>query len=293
MKYFCAVAELENMTEASKKLFVPQPTLSVSLSKLEQELGTNLFDRYNNRIMLNHAGKVFYERCLELLRAQSNIQQEMKEIADAPPKEITLVSTVQLLSTDIISCFLKEHPDYIFTQHLRDPQSMINLLKHGDADLAITSELGHLNSQFCYRPIINEQIYVVMNRRHPLSQHKQLTMLELKDESFCIHRPVQSEAGELDAHFMDMGSDPKIALIASESHLVLNAVALGVGITLVSSISMFSKEMDRYSDLAYIPLVKTNINRSIGLLWIKSHYFTRPQQEFRDYCISYLQGMHP
>lgn len=289
MKYFCAVAELENMTEASKKLFVPQPTLSVSLAKLEQELGTRLFDRYNNRIVLNHAGKVFYERSLELLRTQSNILREMGELAAAPEKRVTLVSTVQRLSAEVIHRFLLDHRDYRFTQLLRDPQSMINLLKHGEADLALTSKLEHLSSQFHYQALTTERIYVAMRKDHPLAQRVSLTMPELAEEPFCVLRAAQSTAGELEMYFQDMGRDPEIVLAASEIQLVLSAVAMGLGITLVSSAGIVGTELEQYRDtLHYVPLESGHEPRSIGLLWMRSHYFTGPQQDFLDFCGDYL-----
>lgn len=284
MRYFCAVAEMENMTEASKKLFVPQPTLSVSLSKLEQELGTRLFDRLNNRIVLNETGKVFYARCLEMLSAQKNLVSEIHEIAAHPTKRISLVSTVQLISTELISCFMKEHPDYFFTQHLRDPQKAILMLRHGEADFAITNELEGLGNQFHYQPLVLERVYVALSKSHPLASRKSLHMAELAGERFCIYRPMQNEASEMDAYFQELDgvrddSGINIVLIASEFELLMNAVSQNVGITLLSSTSVLSPWTDQYNEeVIYIPLVSQVIQRSIGFLWMKSHFFTESQK---------------
>ena len=292
MKYFCAVAELENMTEASKRLYVPQPTLSVSLSKLEQELGTRLFDRYNNRIVLNHAGKLFYERCLNLLREHADLLREMQEAAAVPPKEFRLVSSVQVLSAELIRMYLREDPSFRFTQSLRDPKSMINMLKHGDADLAITSELRQTDSTLIYEPLLEEKIFVAMHPSHPLAGRSFLRMPDLKGEAFCLHHPAQSEAGEMDAYFADMGQDPEVSLVASESELIIDAVAMGVGITLVSSFGLLGQAAASYRDsLALIPLDRANPRRTVGLAWIKNHYYTAPQQAFFNYCREFLSSM--
>ena len=59
MKYFVKLAEELNFTEAAKKLFITQSTLSLSIKKLEEECGTPLFDRIGKGTYLTEAGKVF------------------------------------------------------------------------------------------------------------------------------------------------------------------------------------------------------------------------------------------
>lgn len=59
LHYFVAVAHCENITKAAKELFITQPALSRVILRLEQELGTPLFDRHGGRVTLNEHGKVF------------------------------------------------------------------------------------------------------------------------------------------------------------------------------------------------------------------------------------------
>ena len=57
LQYFLAMAEEGHLTRTAEKLFVSQSTLSSMISKLENELGVELFDRKNNRMILNKYGK--------------------------------------------------------------------------------------------------------------------------------------------------------------------------------------------------------------------------------------------
>ena len=59
LHYFVAVARCENITRAAKELFITQPALSRVILRLEQELGTPLFDRHGGRVTLNEHGKAF------------------------------------------------------------------------------------------------------------------------------------------------------------------------------------------------------------------------------------------
>lgn len=289
IKYFCKVVETENMTQAAKQLFVPQPTISASLSRLEQELGTQLFDRYNNRIVLNEAGRAFYKRSLELLRLQEDIKNQISDIAGSPPMVISVAASIQEISSEIIAGFLRENPDFQFVQHQQDPKSVLKLLEYGEAVLAITHEPEKKSSQYCFEPLCREEVCVGMSREHPLANEKTLTMQQLAEETFIVSRPSYGEAGEFESHFSDIETEPKISIVANEKRLIISAVALGRGITLMSSMGLDPDNVLNSMGFVAIPLISKRPKRWIGLLWMKSHYFTRPQQMFKDYCKSYLE----
>lgn len=59
LKYFKTVAEAGKISDAAQALFISAPALSTSIARLEKELGVALFDRTNNRIILNRQGQIF------------------------------------------------------------------------------------------------------------------------------------------------------------------------------------------------------------------------------------------
>ena len=59
LKYFKTVAAIGKISEAAEALFISAPALSTSISRLEKELGVQLFDRYAKRIALNAQGEIF------------------------------------------------------------------------------------------------------------------------------------------------------------------------------------------------------------------------------------------
>ena len=72
LQYFCTIAQYENITKAAKALFVSQPNLSTSLSRLEDDLGVKLFDRHRGKVSLMANGQLFLdyaERVLNELNA--------------------------------------------------------------------------------------------------------------------------------------------------------------------------------------------------------------------------------
>ena len=79
LQYFRTVARLENVTKAARELYVSQPTLSQSIARLEESLGTPLFDRQKGKLHLNEAGRIFLER---VDRAFVEIDNGVNELLD-------------------------------------------------------------------------------------------------------------------------------------------------------------------------------------------------------------------
>ena len=68
LEYFCAAVRYGNITQAAKKLFVTQPTISGAIRELEREFSVSLFSHTRNKLVLSEDGQRFYERAELLLR---------------------------------------------------------------------------------------------------------------------------------------------------------------------------------------------------------------------------------
>lgn len=68
LRYFACVAQVQNLSKAAQMLHLSQPSLSKSISKLEEELGAPLFDRAGKRLLLNERGERFLESAQLILQ---------------------------------------------------------------------------------------------------------------------------------------------------------------------------------------------------------------------------------
>lgn len=78
LKYFITVANLGNVTKAAEQLHITQPTLSRQINELEKEIGVELFDRTNHRLVLTKAGALFQQRAQMILNFVSQTQSELQ-----------------------------------------------------------------------------------------------------------------------------------------------------------------------------------------------------------------------
>ena len=81
LRYFCAIAEEEQISRAAQRLHIAQPPLSYQLKLLEEELGVKLVDRNTRSLSLTQAGRVFYQRAEQILGMLQAARGRMPKMA--------------------------------------------------------------------------------------------------------------------------------------------------------------------------------------------------------------------
>lgn len=113
--YFQVTARCEHISAAARELHIAQPALSQTIRRLEQELGTPLFDRIGKRIQLNDCGRIFLKYTDIALGALSDAKTEISEALSNPEQTITLcVQAASSLLPDILGQFRALHPQISF-----------------------------------------------------------------------------------------------------------------------------------------------------------------------------------
>lgn len=82
LQYVITVAKEKNITRAAEKLYISQPSLSLSIHSLEKELGTTLFERKNGALVLTYAGTVFYDWAVSTLNSKKQLSVKLNDISN-------------------------------------------------------------------------------------------------------------------------------------------------------------------------------------------------------------------
>ena len=137
-EYVLAVAEEQNLTRAAKKLFVSQPTLTVHLNRLEEELGVKLFDRSASPITLTPAGQYYIEQMKQIAAKEKKIRCDLQGIA-CPT--ILTIGIGQVRGRHLLPLVLPDfcalHPDVQIRLVQMPEQNICASLKQGQIDLVI------------------------------------------------------------------------------------------------------------------------------------------------------------
>lgn len=141
LKYFVAVAEAGHLTNAAKKLNVAQPALSVSIARLEKEVGVPLFDRVGRNISLNKFGEIYLEYAEQALDRMRKAQPAVNKYAEKLEDILSLGIISKPLAWDLLLEFKERYPNSQIRQTELSPEHMEEELQKGNVDYVISSRL--------------------------------------------------------------------------------------------------------------------------------------------------------
>ena len=113
LRYFCTVAQLENISRAATVHQIPQPAMSKTISKLEKELNTQLFTREKNRLRLTKAGKRFFERTAAALQELDGAVEELSGEGVHQDELHLLVTALRGRTAEFLALFRRRYPNVI------------------------------------------------------------------------------------------------------------------------------------------------------------------------------------
>ena len=139
LRYLVAVAQERNFGRAAQKCFVSQPALSVAIQKLEEELGTLVFERGKNEVTVTPVGERIVEQAQRVLEESSRI----REIAQAGRNQLT--GTLKLGVIYTVAPYLL--PDLIPMLHDRAPQMPLDIEENLTENLETGLKSGRIDAK--------------------------------------------------------------------------------------------------------------------------------------------------
>lgn len=140
LQYIVTIAEERSITKAARKLFISQPSLSLSLQALEKELGTALFERKHSELQLTYAGSLFYEWALATLHSQQQLTQKLDDISNSSRQLIQIGISPHrssIVLPPILKEFYSEFPDCEIRIVEQPTFILRNLLEKNEIDFMI------------------------------------------------------------------------------------------------------------------------------------------------------------
>ena len=109
LRYFVTVAQLQHLTRAAEQLRISQPALSKAISRLEEELGTELFDRSTNRIALNSSGRLYLQYVSQALSMLDSGETALQCQAGVVSGSVSIMTSCSGILQPAIRTFLTDN----------------------------------------------------------------------------------------------------------------------------------------------------------------------------------------
>lgn len=287
LKYFKTVAQIGKISEAAQALFISAPALSTSISRLEKELGVKLFDRTNNRIILNQQGQILLRYVNQVFSVLDCARTELQQSLLLQRQHVCIASVSSTQLVDMITAFSQEYPGFTLqcTSLNRYNLNANGLSAQHSFLLAAEDDVPNeyadkLESVFLF----NDYPMVMVHPDHPIAKRGYADLNELTEETIFL--PFQEHP--LHDQLVQMFHDNNIPLPAGNaySHLVTQQmVAKGLGIAFVTKHTGRTPSLS----LRYVPIINNFHPWPSRLYWRKGHEFTEDERTFKDFIINYYR----
>jgi LysR family hydrogen peroxide-inducible transcriptional activator len=276
LRYIVALARERHFGRAAAACFVSQPTLSVGIKKLEEELGIPLFERGSGEATPTGVGERVIEQAQRVLDQAQDIRDIARQGKDPlqGPLRIGVIYTIApYLLPGVVRLLHKRAPQ--MPLHLRENYThrLREMLKRGDIDAAILA-LPFEEPGMAIEPLYDEPFLVAVPREHAWAVRKSVKSSELKKESMvllgtghCFRDQILEFSPELGRP--DSGDGLQRTFEGSSLETIRQMVSSGVGITVLPSTSVPEKT-PRDSMLAYVPFTAPVPDRRVILVYRKT-----------------------
>ena len=292
LKYIVAVAREKHFGRAADACYVSQPTLSVAIKKLEEELDVKIFERSAGEVSVTPLGEAIVRQ------AQSVLEQaaELKEIAKRGKDPLSGALTLGVIYTigpyllpELVRNSIKMTPQMPLMLQENFTVKLLEMLRTGEIDCAIVAE-PFPETGLAMAPLYDEPFMAAVPSNHPLAQQDAVTTTDLKNETMlllgsghCFRDHVLEVCPEF-ARYASNAEGIRRTFEGSSLETIKHMVAAGMGVTLVPRLSVPKEALEsprrRATDdphIRYLPIHNEDghepPSRRVVLVWRRS--FTR------------------
>jgi LysR family hydrogen peroxide-inducible transcriptional activator len=278
LRYIVAVARERHFGRAAEACFVSQPTLSVAVKKLEEELDVKLFERGSAEISVTPLGDEIIRQAQAVLEQANAIKELAKRGKDplAGALRLGVIYTIgPYLLPDLVRTAIANIPQMPLMLQENFTVKLLEMLRAGELDCAILAE-PFMDTNLAIAPLYEEPFMVAVPASHPLAQRERISAEELKRETMlllgaghCFRDHVLEVCPEY-ARFSSNAEGIRKSFEGSSLETIKHMVAAGMGVTVVPSLSV---PREPHPHLRYIPFEDPVPTRRVVLVWRRS--FTR------------------
>ena len=247
MRYFVAVAEMENVSRAALKLHVSQPALSRQIRDLEDELGFSLLERTAKSVRLTDAGRAFLDNARALLQNADDAVTKARAIANAETTELQVgysaENTVEILPKTL-RAFQQAMPNMHVRLHDWNNKDMVDGIRDGRLQLGLIVPPAKASAlhDLRYEELFHVRVCVVVAPQHPFARRRAIPIVEVAAEPL-IGLTREDYPGYYDyvsMIFSKVKQKPRVVQEYESMSGIISAIEAGTGVAIGGDIFGYS-----------------------------------------------------
>lgn len=286
IKAFIEVAKARNFTRASEILRIAQPAVSMSISKLEDELELILFNRQGRQIALTAEGEVFLRHAQRILEDVSTAEAEMTELKELSSGEVRIGIPPMMSSyyfPKVIRDFREKYPHLQLTVMGEGAANIQRQISSGEIDLGVIAG-SNIPEGLASKCFLKEEIVACVSVDHPFSRKSSIRLKELLSEPMILFRQGYYMRELTDEMQRDLPEKAHVVFETNLFSLVRSLVAEGVGASTL--LRMVVADEPQVAAISFDPPLFLDLH----IAWKEDGYLSRANRAFLNFLMDRVEA---
>ena len=289
LEAFVAVVDYGSFSEAARKLYLTQPTISTHIRSLEEELHTRLIIRTTKKLTITPKGYQLYNSAVRMLDIRNNLFENFtgskKQIIDLAASTIPS----SYLLPELMAGFGRMYPDVYFHSWQTDSAGAISRVLDGSVDLALTGQ--NTGDDSCiFIPFCQDDMVIAtpVNDHYLQLKERPVTFSDFLKDPIIIRERGSGTKKEMDIFLENAGIEPSsLNVVARMNDLesIKKSIVNGLGISILSARS--AVDLKKTKQILLFPLEGTAHKRSFYIVCSKNRILKAHVRQFIQYVKNY------
>jgi LysR family cys regulon transcriptional activator len=230
-----------NLSEAAEALHTSQPGVSKQIRQLEEELGVQILVRNGKRIVdVTEPGRVILAIAERMLKDAENLKLVAQEFTSEDAGALVIATThtqARYALPPVVSRFTQRYPKVRLSLRQGSPAHIAELVRSGEADLAIATEAPELYQGLVLLPCYQWDRCVITPLRHPLLAEKRLTLEAIARYPIVTYDFAFTGDSPVKRAFDQKGIVPNVVLTAIDADVIKAYVEMGLGVGILAKMA--------------------------------------------------------
>lgn len=243
LKYFAKAAETLNFSEAAKMLFITQSTLSQQIRRLENELGTQLFERNSHEVTLTEMGLELLPYAAQTISAANTCVDHIRDLQQLLTGTLNIGVTYSFspILTETVIAFMKRYPQVKLNVFYKTMTELMVMLEKREVDFVLAFRPNQRNERIESHILFDNYLAAIVCNDHPLAKHKHITLEELENYDLALPYTGLQARNMFDAITTHSNRNFKIRVELNEVNILLKLIKAGNLVTILSEATVYNE----------------------------------------------------
>ncbi len=284
MKIFVTVCESQTVTEAAKKLFIAQPSVSLAIAEIEKHYGVKLFDRMGKRLEITEAGKRFLQYGRHIVDLFEDMEKEMMNIDRLGVLRIGSSITIgNHLLPGYVTAFRKQYPQVKVKVVIDNTEAIAESVLGNRIDIALVEGEVH-DSYIVRQKFFEDELVLICGSEHRFADLQTVELKALEAENWILREKGSAGRDTFDNILQVNGIRLTPAWVSSSSQAIIRAVTENLGISILPSLLV--RDAIERGDIKRFHLKDISLKRDYYIIFHQNKFLGEAAKTFMNICSS-------